>query len=1023
MEKIPLRGWMLGAGAEPASYVPIVGPMTVAAVLRMRGDWSFEQPRNFDDETWWFKAELPAIVPGDVLRLEGLATLAEVFIDGRSVLSSTNMYHAHIVELPPGAQALSIRFDPLTTALAAKRPRPRWKTRLTSHQQLRWIRTSFLGRMPGWSPPVAPVGPWRDVFVERWARQPGTDTDRDIARYLHNASALAAEPPRVAPTLIEEPAPARVGLLTGTLPSLQSTGSTPALDAAESGEIHTVRELAPPSAVRVAAAAPSRASQPLTDPSASANMREANQSTSTLRGFSPRAAPTLKGFASAADAVTELGTPATLILPSEAAVPSSDPAIPEGTAESPALPKSEAAPEPAVSENPALPKADPAPPAVHSAEWLVPASLPSFPLPASEAPIPPAPITSSPVTGRLPIGAPAALDIRTSVEGTRGVVVISSPFEGIFSIAGQRVVLVRAGDRFAARLEIPDVELWWPHTHGAPHRYAARLDSAYGTTELQLAFRAVTLDTADGRFKLCINGTPIFCRGAVWTSVDVVTLTSTAAEYARVLGLVKDAGMNMLRISGTLFYEDDAFYEACDALGILVWQDFMFANMDYPIGDDAFRASVEREARQFLHRITRRPCVALLCGGSEVEQQSAMFGADRAIWRSTLFSEVLPAIVTEIRPDIPYWPSSPAGGALPFHVNEGVAHYYGVGAYLRPFEDARRANISFAAECLAFANIPEDDLFPIILSDGAAPFVSARWKERSSKDFGASWDFEDVRDHYVGRLFGVEPARVRYEDVERYIRLGRVATGETMHRVLAELRRANSTTWGALLWFLHDLWPGAGWGILDSRGEPKSAYWYCRRAMAPRTVFFTDEGANGLYVHVVNDLATPLAATLEVALYRDGETRTNAGARDLLVPPRTTLAVAADSLFERFTDSAYAYRFGPPGHDVAIASLRIGEELIDAAWLTDFAKPPAGAGLEGTLTSTHVTVTTRRFAQAVKIAVPGYSPADNYFDLAPGRTRTIPLRAIPNAKKRSILTGEIEALNIRSAISLKVEAG
>src|SRR6202012_8819 len=117
-------------------------------------------------------------------------------------------------------------------------------------------------------------------------------------------------------------------------------------------------------------------------------------------------------------------------------------------------------------------------------------------------------------------------------------------------------------------------------------RYTARLEHAGGVVELSLAFRAIALDTANGRFTLSVNGVPIFARGAVWTSLDVVTLTSTPAEYARVLALVKDAGMNMLRLSGTLFYEDDAFYEACDALGILVWQDFMFANMDYPFDDE-----------------------------------------------------------------------------------------------------------------------------------------------------------------------------------------------------------------------------------------------------------------------------------------------------------------------------------------------------------------------------------------------------------------------------------------------------
>lgn len=776
-----LAGWSFACSTaelpeqlDGVAWRPIDGPMTVAAALRSHGLWNFSQRRSFDDETWWYRFTAKG---GGTLRLRGLATLADVFVDREHVLRSENMFHEHRVELGDGEHDILLRFGALTPALAVKRPRPRWKTRLAAHQQLRWIRTSLAGRMPGWSPPVAPVGPWRPITLEK--------------------------------------------------------------------------------------------------------KRE--------------------------------------------------------------------------------------------------------------------------------------LDVQLSVEGSTVRATVSRPATLFVGEESTRI-------ESAGELVVREPKLWWPHTHGEPHRYPVRVRSDEGTIELgHVGLRTVRLDTDKKRFTLFVNDVPIFCRGASWTTTDIATLTGTPESYGRVLGLVRDAGMNMLRLSGTLFYEEDAFYEACDELGILVWQDFMFANMDYPAHDEAFEASVTIEATQLLARLAARPCLAVLCGGSEVEQQAAMFGAPREVWRGPLFDRILPEICAAKAKATPYVPSSPYGGALPFHVDEGAAHYYGVGAYLRPFDDARRARVKFASECLAFANVPEDDLLRLFLADGEAPVVHPKWKERTSKDHGSAWDFEDVRDHYLARLFGVDPARVRYEDVERYLTLSRVTSGEVMARVLAEFRRADSTCKGALVWFLQDLWPGAGWGILDARGFPKAPYWFLKRSLQPVGLFITDEGVNGLHLHLVNDRPNELAARLSFTLYRDGEIRTATGSTDLRLAPRDAIEIAADALLETFVDSAHAYRFGPPGHDLAVAELTSDGVLVArATWLRDFGSPPACSGIEASLSNGDglvATIRTRRFAHAVTLRVPGYLPDDAYFDLPPGATRTIRFRGAAKGTP----TGELSALNLRVPVRVLME--
>jgi beta-mannosidase len=370
-----------------------------------------------------------------------------------------------------------------------------------------------------------------------------------------------------------------------------------------------------------------------------------------------------------------------------------------------------------------------------------------------------------------------------------------------------------AQGRYEGELRIADVEPWWPHTHGKPqlHDIFLLIDGRsypIGRT----GFRRVEIDRGeDGQdFGLIVNGEAIFCRGAVWTTADIVRLPGARKDYQPWLQLAAEAGMNMIRIGGTMAYESPEFFALCDELGIMVWQDLMLANFDYPVKDEKFCEHIATEVRQFLESTIASPSLAVICGGSEMHQQGAMLGLPERIWKGSLTEEILPALVKNIRPELPYVPNSPSGGALPFFPNSGVAHYYGVGAYCRPLDDARRANVRFAAECLAFANVPQQSTLDQHLS--VQPVHDPRWKNRVPRDRGASWDFEDVRDHYLTALYGHDSSILRREDPQFYLALSRAVTGEVLETTFAEWRRYASSCNGALMWTLQDLLPGAGWG-------------------------------------------------------------------------------------------------------------------------------------------------------------------------------------------------------------------
>ncbi len=291
--------------------------------------------------------------------------------------------------------------------------------------------------------------------------------------------------------------------------------------------------------------------------------------------------------------------------------------------------------------------------------------------------------------------------------------------------------------------------------------------------------------------------------------MDLPGLADTDEASRRWLELARAGGMNMVRVSGVTCYPGEAFYRICDELGLLVWQDFMFANFDYgSIGPGVgLTDDIRREVGEWLASTRTHPCVAVVCGASEAEQQAAMLGATRSEWKQPLFDALIPDLVAVHRPDIAYVSNSPTGGAWPFQPDTGVSHYYGVGAYQRPLSDARLAQVRFTSECLAFSNVPCDRT----LADMGLPALhSPRWKARVPRDAGASWDFEDVREHYLRTVYDVDPPRLRYEQPERYLMLSRAVVAEVMSDVFAEWRRVGSSCNGGLVWQFQDLLPGAG---------------------------------------------------------------------------------------------------------------------------------------------------------------------------------------------------------------------
>jgi beta-mannosidase len=647
-----------------------------------------------------------------------------------------------------------------------------------------------------------------------------------------------------------------------------------------------------------------------------------------------------------------------------------------------------------------------------------------------------------------------AVRARLRVAGAASTTGLTVELDGRSGRHTTSLALAREDDELVGHgeLRIPSVARWWPHTHGEPALHDVRLVVACASETAaveagRVGFRSLAPgaradhDVAADGLQLHVNGVGIFARGAVWTPVDPVGLAPDPRELRATLETVREAGMNMLRIPGTSVYEQPAFYDLCDELGILVWQDFMFANLDYPFCDDQFREKVEREATELLACLAGRPSLSVLCGNSEIEQQVAMLGLDPELGRGEFFADTLPRLIVAARADAVYVPSAPSGGDLPFRPDRGVANYYGVGGYRRPLTDARAAGVRFAAECLAFANVPDADAVDALLAQAPANVVvhHPSWKAGVPRDAGSGWDFDDIRDHYLARLYGVDPVELRSIDHDRYLDLSRTVTGEVMAEVFGEWRRTASCCGGGLVLWLRDLAPGAGWGVLDHRGEPKVAFHHLRRALAPIAVWTTDEGLGGVAVHVANDHPDPLSARLRVALYRDLEQQVAEAHEPLEVAGHDAHESNVETLLGRFVDAAWAYRFGPPGQDLIVASVERdgdGDGDGDAQLLAQSVRFPAGRpataepaariGLQASAQplpggSVRLSVHSRRLAYGVRVHAPGFAPADEVFAIEPGATRSLMLR--PRTADAVFAGGALTALNLRGRVHIASESG
>jgi beta-mannosidase len=608
------------------------------------------------------------------------------------------------------------------------------------------------------------------------------------------------------------------------------------------------------------------------------------------------------------------------------------------------------------------------------------------------------------------VGDTARVPVNVTLEANGGRALrlgFHSP-DGSFAAVVRKVPAPPAGQPVQVEtiLTIPAAQAWWPRGMGEPvgRLYDVGIDLAQGRrwdrATRRIGLRTVRLvtepDSVGESFRFEVNGRPVFARGANLVPPDHFTPRADSATYARILDDAVRANMNMLRVWGGGIYLPDVFYDLADERGVLVWQDFMFANTLVP-GDPAFARSVQAEATDQVRRLRRHPSLALWCGNNEIaegwanwgwreEYDSATAGLVDAAYRR-IFEDILPTVVHAEDPTTSYVPSSPRlGWGHPESLTEGDSHYWGVWWGMEPFRAYAEKIPRFASE-FGFQALPAPatlaafgDPSPTSLDD---PVVWAHEKHATG--------FQTIRT-YLERAWPV-PAD---DSLDAWSYVTQLAQAEGVGLALEAHRRSWPRTGGTLFWQLNDTWPVVSWSSIDYFGRWKALQYEARRVFAPVAVL-ADRWADTLAVWVAAD--TAVAGTLRVRVVDfDGRELT-----------RRDVPVSGGGLAWRGSRGSLLPAGADPRGVVVLAELRApggGDGPIlakDRAFFVepkDLALPDPGLRLvsaEPDGDAWTVAVTATRFACAVRLTVDGVGArySENFVDLLPGDTLRV--RVVPEA--------------------------
>lgn len=401
-------------------------------------------------------------------------------------------------------------------------------------------------------------------------------------------------------------------------------------------------------------------------------------------------------------------------------------------------------------------------------------------------------------------------------------------------------------------ITIEHPQLWWPNGLGKQPLYRVTVRLATGDTRTwRIGLRTMTVsrekDEWGEEFCHVVNGVKVFAMGADYIPEDNILARVTPERTRRLLEDCKAANFNAIRVWGGGYYPDDAFYDICDELGLMVWQDLMYACAFYDLTPD-FERSIRVETHQNVARLRHHASLALICGNNEMEM--FMAGANSALinhrtWEFVptyphhitdyvkMFEYILPAIVKETAPQTYWWPASPSSGGnfdAPNDENRGDNHYWDVWHGEKPFTEYRKFFFRYASE-FGFQSFPcLKSVKQFTLPDDRNIF--SRVMERHQRNQAAN-----------GKILSYLSQTFRYPNsFDDLLYASQLMQAEAIRYGVEHWRRNRGRCMGAIIWQLNDIWPVASWASIDYYGRWKALHYAAKRFFAPVMISAEEEG-------------------------------------------------------------------------------------------------------------------------------------------------------------------------------------
>jgi len=591
-------------------------------------------------------------------------------------------------------------------------------------------------------------------------------------------------------------------------------------------------------------------------------------------------------------------------------------------------------------------------------------------------------------------------------------------------------------------LQLSNAEFWWPNGAGKPTLYQLKTEvkvndevldqslTRFGVREVEL-LQELDAKTGTKSFTICVNGKKIFCKGANWVPADLIIARVDEQKYEKLLIKAKDANFNMLRVWGGGTYEESTFYDLCDELGIMIWQDFMFACAGYP-EEQNFLEEVEKEAVAVIRQLRNHPSIVIWCGNNENDWLHWVWlkeKSNRKFYGKQIYHKILPTVCRKLDGTRPYWPSSPYGGENPNSQTEGDRHSYQVFLGVvdpiginTSFDHIRYENYSkdegkFISEFAAIPGVLDLKTLKKFLSPEDLDTNSDVWRYHVVSLGGWTQHLQDILDIFFREYLGEIP-----KNINKYVKIAQLVQCEVLKYGIEHFRRRKFDCSGTLFWMFADVWPAISWGVVDYYTCEKASYYYVKRAYNPVLISFKEEEL-GVSVWVTNDNLKPIEGRVELRCQTFSGKTLWEDTIKINVPSNSSIKIKEIRFNEIRSEDARK--------EFLSARIYRGDRVLSQnqffrRLFKDLILPVAKLGAsvkkvvsEKSFDSTFlVKVATDRYARVVRLKILG-APAvysDNFFDMFPKEEKLVTVR-LPSKKKEKVRI-EIDCINGEKPLSL-----